>query len=176
MDGNSFFQCILCGCMWGMNRHTRPPWTTGSLIPLSFLCGIGAAVLIWQGGKRTKKTAAVEDKLRKALAVDEPVPERVKKLRRATVSGNPPKVVDGDDDGEAKRPKRAATSELPHLASGEYRLDREAILGSVAEADEPLSYEPASYSANERSPLNEDSAHNSLGNRGEAVRELRKSR
>lgn len=52
------------GCMWGLSaflfttsaarslswvisadtrpdRHTRPGWTTGSLIPLSFLCGIG---------------------------------------------------------------------------------------------------------------------------------------
>ncbi|CAK9781702.1 hypothetical protein CC85DRAFT_324772 [Cutaneotrichosporon oleaginosum] len=147
MDGNSFFQCLLCGCMWGMNRHTRPPWTTGSLIPLSFLCGIGAGVLIWQGGKRTKKTAAVEDKLRKALAVHEPVPERVKKPRRSTVTGTLSTGVDPVLNGEAaRRPKRAATSELPHLSTGEYRLDREAILGSVAEADEPMSYEPASDS------------------------------
>ncbi|ORX38003.1 hypothetical protein BD324DRAFT_413754 [Kockovaella imperatae] len=49
MDGNSFFQALLCGCMWGLNWHIRPPWTTGTLIPCSFLCGIGAAVLIWQG-------------------------------------------------------------------------------------------------------------------------------
>ncbi|KAL7421280.1 hypothetical protein Q5752_004165 [Cryptotrichosporon argae] len=69
MDGNSFFQCLLCGCMWGMNWHVRPAWTTGCLIPLSFLCGIGAAVLIWQGSARTKKTGHVEDKLREALGV-----------------------------------------------------------------------------------------------------------
>ncbi|WVQ79534.1 hypothetical protein IAT38_001633 [Cryptococcus sp. DSM 104549] len=69
MDLNSFFQCLLCGCMWGMNRHKRPAWTTGSLIPLSFLCGIGAAILIWQGGVRTKKHQAVSDKLREALGV-----------------------------------------------------------------------------------------------------------
>ena len=49
MDLNSVFQCILCGCMWGLNQYERPAWTTGSLIPLSFLCGIGAGVLIWQG-------------------------------------------------------------------------------------------------------------------------------
>lgn len=168
MDGNSFFQCLLCGCMWGMNRHTRPPWTTGSLIPLSFLCGIGAAVLIWQGGKRTKKTAVVEDKLRKALAVDEPVPERVKKLRRSTITGNPPTIVNGEANGDAgKTPKRAATSELPHLPTGEYRLDREAILGSVAEAEEPLSHEPESYSP---SSLAKDR------DRGDDVPELRRER
>nr|XP_018260564.1 uncharacterized protein I303_07489 [Kwoniella dejecticola CBS 10117]OBR82722.1 hypothetical protein I303_07489 [Kwoniella dejecticola CBS 10117] len=66
MDGNSFFQC---GTMWGLNRHQRPAWTTGCLIPLSFLCGIGAAVLIWQGSARTKKSALVSNKLREALNV-----------------------------------------------------------------------------------------------------------
>lgn len=25
MDGNSFFQCILCGCMWGMSEYPVPP-------------------------------------------------------------------------------------------------------------------------------------------------------
>ncbi|WVF68829.1 hypothetical protein IAT40_003602 [Kwoniella sp. CBS 6097] len=69
MDGNSFFQCILCGCMWGMTWRERPAWTTGCLIPLSFLCGIGAALLIWQGSARTKKTPAVSQKLREALGV-----------------------------------------------------------------------------------------------------------
>jgi hypothetical protein len=49
MDLNSAFQCILCGCMWGLNQYQRPAWTTGSLIPLGFLSGIGAGVLIWQG-------------------------------------------------------------------------------------------------------------------------------
>ncbi|WVO13647.1 hypothetical protein L204_101268 [Cryptococcus depauperatus] len=69
MDLNSFFQCLLCGCMWGMNWHVRPAWTTGSLIPLSFLCGIGAAVLIYFGSVKTKKQQAVSDKLRYALGV-----------------------------------------------------------------------------------------------------------
>jgi hypothetical protein len=47
--GNSVFQCMLCGCMWGLNRHQRPAWTTGSLIPLSFGCGIASGILIWKG-------------------------------------------------------------------------------------------------------------------------------
>ncbi|KAK4690078.1 hypothetical protein P7C73_g67, partial [Tremellales sp. Uapishka_1] len=64
MDGNSFFQCILCGY-----RHQRPAWTTGTLIPFSFLCGMGAAALIWKGGAYTKKRDTVESKLREALGV-----------------------------------------------------------------------------------------------------------
>lgn len=49
-----FGQAMLCGVMWGLNRWERPAWTTGCLIPLSFGCGIGAAVIVWQAGERTK--------------------------------------------------------------------------------------------------------------------------
>lgn len=136
-----------------LDRHTRPPWTTGSLIPLSFLCGIGAGVLIWQGGKRTKKTTAVQKKLRKALGVDEPVSAAVKKPRRATVSGEPPQVVSvsagvgAPTAMGARPPKRASTIDggaaLPVLPEGEYQLDREAILGPVDEGmEEPEPYVP----------------------------------
>ncbi|KAF9782328.1 hypothetical protein BJ322DRAFT_1075621 [Thelephora terrestris] len=71
IDGNSFFQVILCGTMWGLNRFQRPPWSTGILIPTSFLCGIASAVLIWQGGKKTKRVEKVEQFLKNALAMEE---------------------------------------------------------------------------------------------------------
>jgi hypothetical protein len=57
--------------MWGLNRFDRPPWSTGVLIPASFLCGIVAAILIWQGGKKTKRVEKVEQFLRNALAMEE---------------------------------------------------------------------------------------------------------
>ncbi|KIO32803.1 hypothetical protein M407DRAFT_66291 [Tulasnella calospora MUT 4182] len=69
IDFNSVFQIMLCGVMWGLNRFTRPAWTTGSLIPASFFCAIGASVYIWRGGAKTKKTEQVESKLREALQV-----------------------------------------------------------------------------------------------------------
>ncbi|KAF8525324.1 hypothetical protein JB92DRAFT_1319962 [Gautieria morchelliformis] len=71
VDGNSFFQAILCACMWSMNRFQRPAWTTGTLIPASFLCGIIAAILIWRGGQKTKRTKAVEETLRTALEAEQ---------------------------------------------------------------------------------------------------------
>jgi len=67
VDGNSFFQCFLCGCMWGLNRYNRPAWTTGLLIPASFLCAIAAGVTIAKGGSKTKKAAEVEARLLGAL-------------------------------------------------------------------------------------------------------------
>ncbi|CUA70390.1 hypothetical protein RSOLAG22IIIB_00750 [Rhizoctonia solani] len=70
IDFNSVFQCMLCGCMWSMNRFERPAWTTGTLIPASFLCGIAAGVLIWRGGNQTKKVKEVEERLREALDIE----------------------------------------------------------------------------------------------------------
>ena len=49
-------------------RFQRPAWTTGVLIPASFLCGIGAAIVIWRGGERTKRVEEVKERLRAALA------------------------------------------------------------------------------------------------------------
>ncbi|KAF9502627.1 hypothetical protein BS47DRAFT_1171702 [Hydnum rufescens UP504] len=56
--------------MWGLNEYNRPPWTTGLLIPASFLCGIGAAVIIARGGSKTKRRAEVEERLRVALNME----------------------------------------------------------------------------------------------------------
>jgi hypothetical protein len=49
----------------------RPAWSTGILIPASFLCGIIAAVFIWRGGQKTKRTKQVEERLRLALSMDQ---------------------------------------------------------------------------------------------------------
>ncbi|KAF8076500.1 hypothetical protein FPV67DRAFT_1664763 [Lyophyllum atratum] len=67
-DGNSIFQIMLCGTMWGLDRFQRPAWSTGILIPCSFSCGIAAAVFIWRGGRKTRRVAEVEERLRAALS------------------------------------------------------------------------------------------------------------
>jgi len=52
-------------------RFDRPAWSTGILIPASFLCGIASAVFIWRGGKKTKRVEKVEQFLKNALAMEE---------------------------------------------------------------------------------------------------------
>ncbi|TBU45037.1 golgi-body localization protein domain-containing protein [Dichomitus squalens] len=69
-DLNSFFQCLLSGTMWGLDRFQRPAWTTGTTLPLSFLAGIAAGVLIYWGGRKTRRTQQVEDRLRLALDME----------------------------------------------------------------------------------------------------------
>jgi len=57
----------MSGCLFH-HSFERPAWTTGILIPAGFLCGIGAGVLIWRGGAKTKRVEQVRERLRAALA------------------------------------------------------------------------------------------------------------
>ncbi|SJL01855.1 uncharacterized protein ARMOST_05179 [Armillaria ostoyae] len=52
-----------------VGTQSRPAWTTGSLIPASFLCGIMSAVFIARGSAKTKRKSVVEERLRAALAM-----------------------------------------------------------------------------------------------------------
>jgi hypothetical protein len=54
-----------------MNRFQRPAWSTSVLILFAFTCGIISGVLIWRGGKKTKRTERVEERLRRVLEMDE---------------------------------------------------------------------------------------------------------
>ncbi|CAG7848713.1 SubName: Full=Related to ahmp1 protein {ECO:0000313/EMBL:CCA69063.1} [Serendipita indica DSM 11827] len=123
VDGNSVFQIILCGCMWGLDRFQRPPWTTGSLIPLSFLCGIAAAVLIWKGGERSKKTEEVEARLRAALDEE----KRVLKDRYGPEVAEEPTLLNSPpEDPEIEKPPQEKVDltprkPAPHL--GHFRID-----------------------------------------------------
>ncbi|KAI0702885.1 golgi-body localization protein domain-containing protein [Cytidiella melzeri] len=71
-DLNSFFQCLLSGCMWGLNRFQRPAWTTAITLPAAFVAGILAGGFIWWGGKKTRRHEQVEQRLRAALAMERP--------------------------------------------------------------------------------------------------------
>ncbi|PIL37095.1 hypothetical protein GSI_00787 [Ganoderma sinense ZZ0214-1] len=69
-DLNSFFQCLLSGTMWGLDRFERPAWTTATTLPAAFIAGIIAGVLIYLGGRRTRRTKQVEERLRLALEME----------------------------------------------------------------------------------------------------------
>jgi len=88
-DGNSVFQVILCGTMWGLNRFERPAWSTGTLIPASFLCGIFSAILIWRGGERTKRVEEVRERLRAALATQSPINNELRHASDSATSAPP---------------------------------------------------------------------------------------
>ncbi|KAK5173930.1 uncharacterized protein LTR77_002611 [Saxophila tyrrhenica] len=59
---NTFFQCCLCGFMWGMNRYARPPWSTGLFVALAcIIAGVGG----WMSFKEGKAVKKVEGVMRK---------------------------------------------------------------------------------------------------------------
>jgi hypothetical protein len=89
----------------------------GCLIPLSFICGIVAGVLIWRGGEMSKRTEEVETRLRGALekegiplerddraslsitSVQDSEPAREKKTAHTAVQGPPNGVNNTSFDG-----------------------------------------------------------------------------
>ena len=49
---NTFFQCCLCGFMWGMSRYTRPSWSTGFFVALAcIIAGVGGVASFIEGRK-----------------------------------------------------------------------------------------------------------------------------
>jgi len=116
-DGNSIFQIMLCGTMWGLNRFQRPPWSTGSLIPASFLCGILSGVFIWKGGQKTKRIDKVRERLRAALAMEHP--------------------YGYGTDTEADE------TAMTVGATGQISIDKKGIAGGETEVDERMTIPPA---------------------------------
>ncbi|KAJ4424285.1 hypothetical protein N0V82_000985 [Gnomoniopsis sp. IMI 355080] len=72
MVWNTLFQCVLSGVMWGMNRITRPSWTTGLFVCLGcIVAAIGGLTMFFEG-KRVKAVEGVPltDRDRERLARD----------------------------------------------------------------------------------------------------------
>ena len=93
--------------MWSLNRFERPAWSTGILIPASFLCGIASAVFIWRGGQKTKRTKEVEERLRLALKIEQ-YPEQFRTLETrdnnvAAATQAPPAVPASSDNTREER-------------------------------------------------------------------------
>ena len=101
-----------------LRRFERPAWTTGILIPLSFLCGIFSGVFIWRGGQQTKRTARVESRLRAALAMDGDKRAGRHGSRRAAAAAAAETngVAVGVADADAPGAKSERSGEYPPLA------------------------------------------------------------
>lgn len=67
LDCHSMLQGALGGCTWGIKYTHRPTALTASLITCSLSCNAMAGLLIYIGGRKTKKREEVERRLRIAL-------------------------------------------------------------------------------------------------------------
>ena len=82
----------------------------GCLIPLSFLCGIIAGILIWRGGELSKRTEEVEAKLRGALEK-----ERMSLLEGDDLAGS---GIDIERDNELTGEKQRAHTGIRGSSDG----------------------------------------------------------
>ena len=69
---NTIFQCCLCGFMWGMDRITRPSWSTGLFVGLALVVGSMGGIGIFTEGKKVKTVegVALTDEDKEKLARD----------------------------------------------------------------------------------------------------------
>ncbi|KAH0533519.1 hypothetical protein GP486_008995 [Trichoglossum hirsutum] len=73
---NTFLQAVLSAFMWGFNRRTRPPWSTGLFVALACIVAAAAGIMSAIEGKKVKKVEGVpwgEEDLRKYGARSEDV-------------------------------------------------------------------------------------------------------
>jgi hypothetical protein len=59
MVWNTFFQAVLCGFMWGMNRYDRPSWSTGLFVALGCIVAICGGLMGFFEGKHVKAIEGV---------------------------------------------------------------------------------------------------------------------
>ncbi|KAM4055397.1 COBW domain-containing protein [Hirsutella rhossiliensis] len=73
MVWNTFFQCCLCGFMWGMDRFNRPSWATGLFVGLG--CGVAAVggIMMYREGRAVRSI--------EGIVVSEKDKERLKRDR-----------------------------------------------------------------------------------------------
>ena len=92
---NTFFQCCLCGFMWGMNRYARPPWSTGLFVALAcIIAGVGGIVSFIEG-KHVKKVEGVPPKEGEGA---DGAADRVKiELQQVRTGGTGHRSIDVDD-------------------------------------------------------------------------------
>ncbi|PWN36293.1 uncharacterized protein FA14DRAFT_190189 [Meira miltonrushii] len=67
LDCHSMLQGALGGCTWGIKYTHRPTALTATLITCSLSCNAMAGLLIYIGGRKTKKREEVERRLKIAL-------------------------------------------------------------------------------------------------------------
>ncbi|KAH8113230.1 hypothetical protein DFH11DRAFT_1600871 [Phellopilus nigrolimitatus] len=106
-------------------RFQRPPWSTGILIPLSFLCGIVSAVFIWRGGQKTRRTKEVEEKLRMALALEHH-PDMFSVVEARAASRSPerkPSVRNAISRSKSKQSQDARVAEASEESSANTPVD-----------------------------------------------------
>lgn len=118
LDCHSLLQAALGGCTWGIKYTHRPTALTATLISCSLSCNAVAGLIIYLGGRRTKKREEVERRLRIALEA-----EALAKIERRRARGElpgrdhqtPNEKTQAEDQEAADKERDAIVRRLGHL-------------------------------------------------------------
>jgi hypothetical protein len=121
LDCHSLLQATLGGCTWGIKYTHRPTALTATLISCSLSCNAVAGLIIWLGGRKTKKREEVERRLRIALEQ-----EALAKIERRRARGELPERGDHHtpDEKTKAEDKLAAYEKRDDLAKELGHLER----------------------------------------------------
>ena len=115
LDCHSLLQAALGGCTWGIKYTHRPTALTATLISCSLSCNAVAGLIIYLGGRRTKKREEVERRLKIALEQ-----EALEKIERRRARGELPERNRGDrtSEEEEEAEQEASDRRRDQLAKG----------------------------------------------------------
>ncbi|ODH47940.1 hypothetical protein GX48_05962 [Paracoccidioides brasiliensis] len=105
LDFHSLFQIALGACTWGIYYKVRPFALTTVILCCSISCNVAAGIVIWIGGRRTRKIEVIEKMFRQELTQ-----EAIKKVDKKRKNDKERKSMDErwntSKDGSEKRIER----------------------------------------------------------------------
>lgn len=150
LDCHSMLQGALGGCTWGIKYTHRPTALTATLITCSLSCNAMAGLLIYIGGRKTKKREEVERRLKIALEA-----MALAKIERRRARGELPDRHHEGSKGSTTPPNKDSDSSANEEENNEMEL-RQAVDNAARETedvDQAQYDEPKTTIPNRRSSL-----------------------
>lgn len=130
LDCHSILQGALGGCTWGIKYTHRPTALTATLITCSLSCNAMAGLLIYIGGRKTKKTEEVERRLKIALEA-----MALAKIERRRARGELPERNHDGSKGSNTPPNKDSDSSSNGEENNQIEL-RQAVENAARETED----------------------------------------
>jgi hypothetical protein len=113
MVWNTFLQAVLSGFMWGLNRYTRPSWSTGLFVALACIVAACGGIMTLVEGKKVKSIEGVP--------ISEADQERLRQDREAGIThwNN----INDEKPKEPKGPEKKGLFHRDHKEAGLFNED-----------------------------------------------------
>ncbi|MCO5613935.1 hypothetical protein L7F22_068215 [Adiantum nelumboides] len=150
LDCHSILQGALGGCTWGIKYTHRPTALTATLITCSLSCNAMAGLLIYIGGRKTKKREEVERRLKIALEA-----MALAKIERRRARGELPDRHHEGSKGSTTPPNKDSDSSTNEEENNQMELRQavDNVARETEDVDQAPYDEPKNTIPNRRSSL-----------------------